>query len=61
MKIEMKLKFRNYEELEAWFNSCCTRCAFCNRDCGKNDPCINCKADEIYNEWEKVFKKGGNK
>ena len=61
MKIEMKLTFKSMEELEQWFNSCCTRCAFCNCDNGKNDPCECCRADKVYRAWEEFFKNGGKK
>lgn len=57
----MKIKFENVEELNVWFDHICTRCAFCNRDCGKGDPCSVCKANRAYEEKKDELEKGGNK
>ena len=54
MKIEMKLKFRTFEELQSWFDSACTRCALCNdvRNC-----CKTCRANKVWTQGCKDFKK----
>ena len=46
--MEIKIKFDNLDELNAWFDHICMRCALCNRDCGHGDPCEKCKANKIY-------------
>ena len=58
--MEFKFKFDNLDELDAWFNYCCTRCAMCNRDNGNNDPCSNCRANKVYETRRKEIK-GGDK
>ena len=56
--MEFKFKFNSLEELDAWFDYCCTRCAMCNRDNGKCDPCSKCKANRVYESRRKDFEKG---
>ena len=51
----MEFKFDSLDELDAWFNYCCTRCAMCNRDNGKNDPCSRCRKNWTYKAWEEFF------
>lgn len=54
----MKIKIESIEELNAWLDHVCTRCAMCNRDCGKGDPCSVCRANKIYETKKEEFKKG---
>ena len=53
MKFEFKAKFNSVEELNSWFDTCCTRCAMCNR--GGRDRCDVCKVNRQYKtsakEW----------
>lgn len=46
--MEIKIKFETVEELNAWLDHVCMRCAMCNRDCGHGNPCETCKANKIY-------------
>ena len=46
MKIEVKAKFNSIEELNAWLDNVCTRCAMCNRE--GRDRCDVCRANKIY-------------
>ncbi len=55
MKIEMKLKFKTVEELDSWINYACTRCAMCNKENGKNDPCKCCRIEKTYRTWNEFF------
>ncbi|MBR4581048.1 MAG: hypothetical protein IKO32_07430 [Lachnospiraceae bacterium] len=55
MKIELKFAFKDMDELDTWYNSCCTKCAICNVENGKNDPCKICRCEKIYKEWTKIF------
>lgn len=55
--MEIKIKIENLEELNAWFDNICTRCAMCNRDCGKADPCTGCRADKIYRTKKAEFER----
>ena len=52
--MEIRIKAKNAEELNAWFDHVCTRCAMCNRDCGQSDPCSCCIANKTY-EWMKFL------
>lgn len=61
MEIKMKLTFKSIDELDAWFNYVCTRCAMCNIECGKHDPCANCRANKVYKTWEEFFGKEDKK
>ena len=44
----INFEFENLDELNAWLDHVCTRCAMCNRDCGHGDPCSVCRANKIY-------------
>ena len=59
--MEFNFKFNSLEELDSWFDYCCTRCAFCNRDCGKDDPCATCRANKLYEKKKKEFGKEDDK
>lgn len=54
--LEMNLRFNTIEELNAWFDHVCTRCAMCNADNGRADPCEVCKAEKIYENKLKELK-----
>lgn len=59
--MEFKFKFDSLSELDAWFDYCCTRCAMCNRDNGRNDPCSNCRANKVYETKKDNFERRNNK
>ena len=55
--MEFKFKFESLEELDAWFDWRCTRCAMCNKDNGKADPCARCKVNKVYETRKEEFEK----
>lgn len=46
MRIELKLKFEDYEDLVSWFDATCTKCCLCNN--GRKVSCKTCKANEVW-------------
>ena len=53
MKTTITMKFNSLEELNAWFDACCTRC--CVRNCEWQD-CSVCQKNQKYKE---IMKKMG--
>lgn len=59
--MEFRFKFESIDELNAWLDHCCTRCAMRNLDCGKGDPCCKCKANKVYETKAKELRKEDKK
>ena len=54
MKIDLRLKFDDFDDLRSWFDHACTLCAMCN---DRRNQCKTCRANKVYKQGLKDFGK----